>query len=181
MQFTPTIIDGVLEVSIEWHRDERGGFGRIFCAEEFARRGLFSTPAQCSFSSNIRRGTVRGFHLQAKPHAEAKLVQCVAGRLFDVALDLRSGSPTYGKHQAVELSPESGRMLFIPEGCAHAFQTLEDATSIVYYISVPYQPESGRGVLWNDPDIGVAWPLVDAFVGERDRRLPRLTEVEPLG
>ena len=181
MQFTPTIIDGVLEVSIEWHRDERGGFGRIFCAEEFARRGLFSTPAQCSFSSNVRRGTIRGFHLQTQPYAEAKLVQCVAGRLFDVALDLRPNSPTYGKHHAVELSPESGRMLFIPEGCAHAFQTLEDATSIVYYISVPFQPDSGRGVFWNDPAIGVKWPLKEAVIGERDREWPRLTEFEQLG
>jgi dTDP-4-dehydrorhamnose 3,5-epimerase len=175
MRFEATKIAGVLEVSIDWHRDERGGFGRIFDAGDFADRGL-PKLVQCSISTNARRGTVRGFHLQAKPHEEAKLVQCVAGRMLDVALDVRPGSPTYGKYHAVELSPESGRMLFIPEGCAHAFQTLEDATSLVYFISAPYEPESGHGVLWNDPAIGVAWPIKEAIIGERDRTLPRLED-----
>lgn len=179
MRFDATGIEGVLEVSIEWHRDERGGFGRSFSADEFAAHGLAS-PVQCSISTNARRGTVRGFHLQAKPHAEAKLVQCVAGRTLDVALDLRPNSATYGKHHGVELSAESGRMLFIPENCAHAFQTLEDATSLVYYISARYVSDSGRGVLWNDPAIGVDWPIKDAIVGERDRQLPRLEDFRPL-
>jgi dTDP-4-dehydrorhamnose 3,5-epimerase len=179
MRFTKTAIDGVVEVTIDWRRDERGGFGRVFCTEEFAEHGLTSHLAQCSVSSNLRRGTVRGFHLQAKPDAEAKLVQCVAGRLFDVALDLRPGSATYGKHHATELSPESGRMLFIPEGCGHAFQTLEDATSLIYYISSPYRPESARGVAWDDPAIGVTWPVEDAILSERDRTLPRLKDFQP--
>src|SRR5262245_52485939 len=176
MRFAATAIEGVLEVSIEWHRDERGGFGRVFCAEEFAQRGLFSRPAQCSISSNLRRGTVRGFHLQAKPHQEAKLVQCAAGRMIDVALDLRPESATYGRYHAATLSAETGLMLFIPEGCAHAFQTLEDATSVVYTISTPYHPESSRGVLWNDPAVGVVWPIKEAIVSERDSQLPRLKD-----
>lgn len=179
MRFNRTAIEGVVEVAIDWHRDERGGFGRVFCAEEFAVHGLIVNFAQCSISSNLRRGTVRGFHLQGAPYAEAKLVHCVAGRLFDVALDLRPESATYGKHHVAELSPESGRMLFIPEGCAHAFQTLEDATSLVYYISLPYHPECASGVAWDDSAIGVAWPVKDAILSERDRSLPRLEDFRP--
>jgi dTDP-4-dehydrorhamnose 3,5-epimerase len=176
MRFITTRIDGVMEVGIEWHGDERGRFGRSFCASEFAEHGLTSKLSQCNVSSNIRRGTVRGFHFQTWPHEEAKLVQCVAGRLFDVALDVRPGSSTFGKYHAVELSAEAGQMLFIPEGCAHAFQTLEDATSLAYYISTPYHLESGRGVAWDDPAIGVPWPVRDAIVSDRDRRLPRLAD-----
>ena len=175
MRFDATAIEGVLEVSIEWHREERGGFGRTFDANDFAAYGL-AKLVQCSVSTNVKRGTVRGFHLQVRPHEEVKLVQCVAGRLLDVALDLRPNSATYGKHHAVELTAESGRMLLIPEGCAHAFQTLEDATSLVYYISAPYKPDSGRGVLWNDPAIGVVWPIKDAILSERDCKLPRLED-----
>lgn len=175
MRFDQTAIDGVLEVSIEWHRDERGGFGRTFDVSDFTGYGL-GHLIQCSVSTNVRRGTVRGFHLQGKPHQEAKLVQCVSGRMLDVALDLRPSSKTYGRFHAAELSPDSGRMLLIPEGCAHAFQTLEDGTGLVYYISAPYAPDSGRGVLWNDPAIGVVWPIKDAIVGERDRTLPRLKD-----
>jgi len=179
MLFSPTPIDGVVEIAIDWHRDDRGGFGRVFCADEFAQHGLAANLAQCSISSNPRRGTVRGFHLQAAPHAEAKLVHCVAGRLLDVALDLRPGSVTYGRFHATELSVKTGQMLFIPQGCAHAFQTLEDATSLVYYISAPYDPDSARGVAWDDPAIGVAWPIKHAILSERDRGLPRLKDFRP--
>ncbi len=122
---------------------------------------------------------MRGFHLQAEPHAEAKLVHCIAGRLFDVALDLRPGSPTYGRHHAVELSAASERMLYVPEGCAHAFQTLEEATALIYYISVPYRPENARGVVWDDPALGIRWPLRDVILSKRDRQLPRLENFRP--
>ena len=181
MRFTRTAIAGVLEVEIDWHEDERGRFGRTFCADTFASQGLTSNLSQCSLSSNLRRGTVRGFHLQDTPHEEAKLVHCVSGRLFDVALDLRTGSATYGRYHAAELSAAEGRMLFIPEGCAHGFQTLEDATSVVYYISVPYRPESVLGVAWNDPAIGVVWPVAEAIVSERDGSLPALAAFPGLG
>jgi dTDP-4-dehydrorhamnose 3,5-epimerase len=179
MQFARTSIEGVAEVSIDWQRDDRGAFGRTFCADEFARQGLFSRLAQCSVSSNARRGTVRGFHLQIKPHQEIKLVQCVAGRMLDVALDLRKNSKTFGRCHAVELSAASGRMLLIPEGCAHAFQTLEDATSVLYYMSSSHAPDSARGVRWNDPAIGVAWPIDEVIVSDRDRELPHLKEFHP--
>lgn len=175
MRFTETQIQGVVEVTVDWHRDERGGFGRTFDADQFAAFG-FGGSLQCSISTNTKRGTVRGFHLQNKPHEEVKLVQCAAGRLFDVALDLRPQSQTYGKHHAAEFSAETGRMLIIPQGCAHAFQTLEDETAILYYISTAYAPESANGVLWNDPALAVGWPIADAIVGERDRKLPRLAD-----
>jgi dTDP-4-dehydrorhamnose 3,5-epimerase len=178
LRFVETTIAGVFEITIEWHRDERGAFGRFFCAEEFAVHGLPTHFPQCSISSSARRGTVRGFHFQAAPHQEAKLVQCVAGRALDVALDLRQGSPTYGRHHAIELSSASGRMLFIPEGCAHAFQTLEDATALAYAISAPYQADDTRGVAWDDPAIGVNWPITDGVIlSDADRRWPRLTEL----
>jgi dTDP-4-dehydrorhamnose 3,5-epimerase len=178
MRFRTTSIAGVVEVEAEWHRDERGAFGRLFCEREFADFGLNPRLAQCSLSTNPVRGTVRGFHLQRPPHAEAKLVQCVAGRIYDVALDLRPGSPTHGRFHAVELSRDAGLMLYIPEGCAHAFQTLEDDSAILYYISQSYAPQAAAGIRWDDPAIGVPWPLAEvAVVSVRDRSLPLLADL----
>ena len=180
MQFHPTPISGVVEISIDWQRDSRGTFGRTFCRQEFAAHGLNRELAQCSVSRNSSARTVRGFHLQAKPHQEAKLVQCIAGRLFDVALDLRTSSPTYGHHHAVDLSGANGKMLYIPEGCAHGFQTLENDTAIIYYISTFYQPASFSGVRWSDPTLDVKWPFADgAIVSERDQALPLLADYAP--
>ena len=177
MIFATTPIQGVVEVTIESARDERGSFGRIFCRQAFASNGLSSTLEQCSVSTSARRGTVRGFHLQAAPHAEAKLVQCIRGRLFDVTLDLRPGSPTYGAHHAVELLADQPCVLYIPEGCAHAFQTLADDTRVLYYISAAYDPDSVRGVRWDDPELGIAWPIRrDIVISRRDRDLPTLAE-----
>lgn len=175
MQFRPTSLAGVVEISIDWDRDARGAFGRSFCRREFAEHGLNPGLAQCSVSRNSHARTVRGFHLQFKPHREAKLVHCVTGRLFDVVLDLRAGSPTYGRHHEVELSAADGPMLYIPEGCAHGFQTLEDNTSLIYYISTFYEPVALRGVRWNDPALGVRWPFTDGVtVSERDQTWPLL-------
>ena len=180
MKFQPTPLAGVVEISIDWQHDPRGAFGRTFCREEFSAHQLNPELAQCSVSRNMSARTVRGFHLQAKPHEEAKLVHCISGRLFDVALDLRAGSPTYGRHHAVELSSANAKMLYIPEGCAHGFQTLENETAIMYYISTFYQPASARGVRWNDPALGVKWPFADgAIVNERDQTLPLLANYVP--
>jgi len=176
MRFYSTPIAGVVEVSTEWHEDERGTFGRIFCAREFAAHGLDPELAQCSLSSNPHKGTLRGFHIQAAPHAEDKLIHCIAGRVFDVALDLRPDSATYGRHHAIELAGEEGRMLYIPKGCAHGFQTLEDASSLIYYISTSYEPAFARGVRWNDPEIGIRWPLEVSLMSTRDRELPTLRD-----
>ena len=182
MKFYPTPIADVVEVQVDWHRDERGSFGRVFCRRKFVRHGLNAEFVQCNFSSNPRSGTLRGFHLQLKPHLEAKLVQCVSGRIYDVALDLRPGSATYGLYHAVELVAGEGRMLYLPEGCAHAYQTLEDQSSIVYHVSAYYERTAECGVRWNDPSVGVPWPLAaTAIVSERDRALPLLAELGASG
>jgi len=180
MIFTPTALSGAYIIELQKLQDDRGFFARGYCSQEFAAHGLNPDLFQCSVSQNSAARTVRGFHLQATPHEEAKLVHCIDGRIFDVALDLRAGSPTYGRHHAVELSAANGKMLYIPEGCAHGFQTLENDTAIMYYISTFYEPASSRGVRWNDPALKVAWPFVDgAILNERDQALPLLADYAP--
>ncbi len=169
MKFTPTKIAGVWIVDMERHEDERGWFARAWCAEEFRKHGLNPRLAQCSVSFNRRRGTLRGMHYQAAPHEEAKLVRCLRGALWDVALDLRPSSATFRQWVGVELTPENGRGLYLPEGCAHGFQTIAEDTELLYHISECWQAESGRGVRWNDPAFGIEWPLpTAAILSERD-------------
>ena len=173
MKFTLTKIAGVWLVEMERHADERGWFARTWCVEEFTRHGLNPRLAQCSASFNRRRGTLRGMHYQAAPHEEAKLVRCVRGAMFDVALDLRPGSATFKQWVGVELSPDNGRALYVPEGCAHGFQTLADDTEVLYQISAPWHPDSARGVRWNDPAFGIEWySPKDAILNERDKSYP---------
>jgi dTDP-4-dehydrorhamnose 3,5-epimerase len=155
---SPTLIPGVALIEPERLSDNRGYFARTYSATEFRERGLDPAIAQCSTSFNVRAGTLRGMHYQADPHAEAKLVRCVRGSVFDVALDLRPESPTYLKWYSIELSEENGLGLFIPPGCAHGFQTLRAASEVYYQISVPYEPAAARGVRWNDPAFGIQWP-----------------------
>lgn len=172
MKFLPAAIGGAYWVELEPHADERGFFARTWCAEELAARGLVAALAQCSVSYNRRRGTLRGMHWQAKPHEEAKLVACPRGAAWDVMLDLREGSPTWGRWDAAELSARNRRMAYLPPGVAHGFQTLEDETDVLYYISTPYQPASARGARFDDPRFAIAWPLPDPIVSERDRAFP---------
>jgi len=175
MKFTPTKIPGVWIVELERHADERGWFARTWCAEEFRQHGLNPNLSQCSASFNRRRGTLRGMHWQAAPHEEAKLVRCVRGAMFDVALDVRPGSATFKQWVGLELTPENGRSLYVPEGCAHGFQTLADDTEVFYQIVGDYHPASGRGVRWNDPAFSIAWPNVAEVVcSERDASYPAL-------
>lgn len=172
MKFTPTKLAGVWLVDMERREDERGWFARTWCAEEFAAHGLPTGFSQCSTSFNRRRGTLRGMHYQIAPHAEAKLVRCVRGAMFDVALDLRPESATFKQWVAAELTAENGRGLFIPEGCAHGFQTLADDTEVFYQIAGAYHPVSGRGVRWDDPAFGIRWPSPhDACLSPRDSTL----------
>ena len=156
---------------IEWDRveDERGFFARTWCREEFGARGLSVDLAQMSISMNWRKGTLRGMHVQEAPHEETKVVRCSRGAIYDVLLDLRRDSMTFGRWQAVELSAANGRMLFVPPGCAHGFQTLEDASEVTYLISEFYHPESARGVRWNDPAFAIEWPLPISVMSSRDR------------
>ena len=172
MIFTETGIDGVWTVTPERAEDGRGFFARTWCEREFADRGLAEHWAQCSLSFNARRGTLRGLHYQREPHAEAKLVRCTAGALYDVVLDLRPESSTYLKHLAVELSASSRLMMYVHEGCAHGFQTLQDDTEVFYQISASYSPEHAAGVRWDDPAFGISWPYPDAIMSDRDRAYP---------
>jgi dTDP-4-dehydrorhamnose 3,5-epimerase len=172
MIFTPTPIPGTFVVEPELLEDERGFFARCFCAEEFAARGLNPRVVQCSTSFTARRGALRGLHYQRTPHAEAKLVRCTAGALYDVAVDLRPESPTFQRHFAVELSARNRRMLYVPEGVAHGFQTLADETEALYQMSAPFAPDAAAGVRWDDRAFGIAWPLAVTVISERDRSYP---------
>lgn len=169
MTFSETRLAGTFVIEIERHEDERGYFARTFGADEFARAGLNPLTAQCSTSFNRIAGTVRGMHFQASPHAECKLVRCTRGAIYDVAVDLRDGSPTYCEWFGIELTPDNDRMLYIPEGFAHGFQTLEDRTEVAYQISHEYVPSHARGVRWDDPAFGIDWPRDVTVISERDR------------
>lgn len=173
--FTETRLRGAFVIEPEHHADERGYFARTYCRREFERHGLNPDVVQASLSYNAKRGTVRGMHYQQPPHEEAKLIRCVRGALYDVAIDLRPDSPTCGQWAAVELRAQAGspsRMFYIPEGFAHGFQTLEDHTEILYQMSAFYAPDAGRGARWNDPAFAIEWPLPVSVISERDRTYP---------
>lgn len=172
MRFVPTQLEGVFVIQQERHADERGFFARTWCARELQERGLEPGLAQCSVSFNHRRGTLRGLHYQAPPFAEVKLVRCTRGALFDVAVDLRPDSASFGRWVGVELTADDGQSLYIPRGFAHGFLTLEDSTEIFYSISAPYSPEAARGVRWNDPLFGIAWPRPVEVIAPRDHGYP---------
>jgi dTDP-4-dehydrorhamnose 3,5-epimerase len=158
--------------------DERGFFSRVFCTDTFLQHGLRTDYAQWSVSFNKRCGTLRGLHFQAPPQEEIKLVSCTRGAVFDVAVDLRSGSPSRGKWAAVELSADNRSMLYIPAGFAHGFQTLTDDAEVRYHISERYRPEAARGVRWDDPDLAIAWPKSEErVISSRDQTLPRLRDL----
>ncbi len=172
MKFTETPLGGAYLVEPEPHRDERGFFARTWCRSEFESQGLNPNLAQCSVSFNSRRGTLRGLHYQAAPHEEAKLVRCVRGSIYDLIVDVRPGSPTFKRWFAAELSAANMRMLYVPEGFAHGFQTLEDDTEVFYQISEFYRPEASRGIRWDDPAFDFRWPAAERTMSERDRLFP---------
>lgn len=169
MRFNKTTIKGLYIIEPERLEDERGFFARTFCQKEFEAHGLNTRLVQCSISYNKRMGTLRGMHYQVAPMAEAKLVRCTGGAIYDVIIDLRPGSLTYFQWVAVELNAENRKMLYIPEGFAHGFQTLEDNTEVFYQISEFYAPEYARGVRWDDPAFGIEWPLPVKIISEKDR------------
>jgi dTDP-4-dehydrorhamnose 3,5-epimerase len=171
-----TELRGVFDVIDEPTSDERGSFARIWSGDELRRAGIEHDCAQLSISRSARAGTIRGLHLAAAPHEEAKLVRCVRGSIFDVAVDVRPGSPTFGAFVARELSSASGRALFIPRGFAHGLQTLEDDTDVLYAIDTPFVASAARAIRYDDPTIGVRWPLPPTVVSERDANAPTLDE-----
>ena len=172
MIFEPTALPGVFLVRAEPQEDMRGVFARTFCAEEFRAQGLDPRVAQVSTSSTRQRGTVRGLHWQAAPWGESKLVRCVRGAVFDVAVDLRRDSPALCRWVAFELNASGRDALYLPEGVAHGYQSLEDDVELHYQMSAPYHPEAARGVRWNDPAFGIAWPIPDPILSERDATYP---------
>ena len=179
MIFVALPLPGAFRIELERQEDGRGFFARTFSAEEFAARGLVTVFAQCSVSYNHRRGTLRGLHYQAPPHAEAKLIRCTAGALYDVIVDVRPGSPTFGRWFGVELSATNRTMVYAPEGFAHGFQTLADETEIYYEISAPYVPEAARGICWDDADLAIAWPpAAERIISDLDLALPSLHELD---
>ena len=183
MRFSETKLKGAYVIDVEPAGDERGLFGRSFCKYEFSRHSLKTDVAQCNVSFNWRKGTLRGMHFQLPPREEAKLVRCTRGRIYDVIVDLRAGSPTYCQWLGVELGRGSTGhgsrltadhgMLYIPEGFAHGFQTLEDDSEVFYQMFEFYAPEYASGVRWDDPAFGIIWPLPDPIMSERDRAYPR--------
>lgn len=175
MKFTETVLPGAFVIDIEVIQDERGFFARRWSRPEFEEYGLNANIAQCSVSFNQKRGTLRGLHYQTKPHEEAKLVWCISGAIHDVILDLRPISSTYKKWIAVDLTAANRKMLYVPEGFAHGYQTLEDDTEVSYQISESYQPEYAKGVRWNDPVFEIDWPLPDRIMSERDKNFPDFT------
>jgi dTDP-4-dehydrorhamnose 3,5-epimerase len=174
MQFLQTPLPGAWVVELELLGDERGWFARTFDAEEFRARGLNDAVVQCNASFNARSGTLRGMHYQAEPHGESKLVRCVRGAIFDVAVDLRPGSPTRCRWHGVELSAQNRRALYIPAGLAHGFQTLTDDCEVLYQMGHHYVPEAARGVRWDDPAFAIEWPQPPAerVISEKDRAYP---------
>ena len=174
MIFREQRIAGVYELVPEPAADERGFFARTYARDEFAERGIAFTVEQASVSYNPRRGTLRGMHLQLPPHEEAKLVRCLAGAVYDVVVDLRAGSPTRLRWCAVELTSARRNALYIPNGLAHGFVTLEDGCELEYLISAAYVPSAATGVRWDDPALGIEWPLQPAVISERDASYPNL-------
>jgi dTDP-4-dehydrorhamnose 3,5-epimerase len=172
MIFTETKLQGAFIIDIDRIEDERGFFARTWCQREFEAHGFCTQLVQCNISFNKHKGTLRGMHYQAAPYAEAKLVRCTSGAIYDVIIDLRPDSPTFKRWVAVELRAANRRMLFIPEGFAHGFQTLADDTEVFYQMSQFYAPEYARGVRWDDPAFGVSWPAEKRIISERDRSFP---------
>jgi dTDP-4-dehydrorhamnose 3,5-epimerase len=178
MIFKELELRGAFVIEPEPLEDERGFFARTFCAAEFAARGLRPTIAQCSVSYNRRRGTLRGLHYQAAPHEEAKLVRCTHGAVYDVIVDIRPDSATFRRWAGIELSAENRRMVYVPEGFAHGFQTLVDETEVLYQISTAYVPQAARGIRWDDPDLAIAWPPAAArVISARDLGLPAFADL----
>lgn len=172
MTFHETKIPGVFEIYLEPQYDQRGFFARAWCEKEFEKNGMNPRLIQCNVSFSARKGTLRGMHYQAPPFAEAKLLRCTKGSIYDVVLDLRVQSPTFKQWVAIVLTAENRSMAYVPEGCAHGFLTLEDETEVFYQMSQFHNAESARGVRWDDPAFQIAWPGKVEVISERDRSYP---------
>jgi len=177
MKFTATDIKGVAIIDLELRSDDRGFFARSFCQDEFTDHGLLPMVAQCNISHNHRAGTLRGMHYQLEPATEAKLVRCISGAIIDQIVDLRPESPTYLQHVSVELSASNRRSLYVPPMFGHGYQTLVDDAEVLYQVSERYTPGQERGLRYNDPALGLRWPLDVTAISEKDNSWPLLEDV----
>jgi dTDP-4-dehydrorhamnose 3,5-epimerase len=173
MKFTPTPLAGAWVIDIERHADDRGFFARTFCTDEFSTRGITFTAVQCNISHNARQGTLRGMHFQKPPYEEPKLVSCAAGAVYDVVIDIRPTSPTYAQWFGVELSAANHAMVFIPGGFAHGFIALTDNADVAYMMGARYSESAASGIRFDDPAIGIVWPIVPTIISDRDRAYSR--------
>jgi dTDP-4-dehydrorhamnose 3,5-epimerase len=179
MIFLRTSLPGVWLIELELREDERGFLARTYCEEEFHDHALNTRWPQCNLTLTRKRGMLRGLHYQADPKREIKLIRCAVGAIYDVLVDIRPDSPTFGHWEAFELTGANRRSLYVPGGLAHGFQCLQDHCEVFYQMSEFYDPGLARGIRWNDPDVGIRWPLPGHELSEKDRRLPLLAEVFP--
>jgi dTDP-4-dehydrorhamnose 3,5-epimerase len=178
MNFLQTLIPGAFIIGVDKRSDARGFFARAWCEEEFRSRGLETAFVQANIGYSSKRGTLRGLHLQSPPHGEAKLVRCTRGAIHDVIVDLRPESPSYLRWVAAELSDENRRMMYVPTGCAHGYQTLADDTEVFYSVTAAYEPGAEVGIRYDDPVLGIEWPIEASIVSEKDLGWAAFTPTE---
>jgi len=174
MKFSKTSLPGVWLIELELHQDERGFLARTYCEKEFADHGLNTRWLQCNLTLTKKHGMIRGLHFQADPKPEIKLIRCAAGAVFDVVVDVRRDSPAFSRSEGFELTGENRHTLYVPGGIAHGFQCLTDNCEVFYQMSEAYFPELAHGIRWNDPQVGIKWPIANPMLSERDKNLPLL-------
>ena len=172
MIFQQTPLEGAFLIDLETHGDDRGFFARAFCRREFTAQGLIGDFVQVNMSASARRGTLRGMHYQLPPHAETKLLRCLRGEVWDVILDLRRDSTTFGRSYGVALSDSNRRAIYVPKGFAHGFMSLTDQVEVLYFVDEYYAPEHERGIRWNDAAFGIEWPIELEVISDKDRGHP---------
>ena len=175
MKFAKASLPGVWIIDVELHEDERGFLARTYCESEFTAHGLNTRWPQCNLTLTRTRGMIRGLHYQGEPKPEIKLIRCAAGAVFDVVVDVRRDSSSFGRWEGFELTAQNRRLLYVPEGFAHGFQCLTENCELFYQMSEFYAPELARGLRWNDPEIAIQWPIADPLLSARDRGLPLLS------
>ena len=178
MTFSPTKLAGIWLINLDLREDERGFLARTYCDQEFAAHRLNTRWPQCNLTLTKQRGMIRGMHFQADPRPEIKLIRCAVGAIFDVLVDVRCDSPTFGKWEGFELTAQNRRMLYVPGGFAHGFQCLTDNCEMFYQMSEVYVPELARGLRFNDPSVAINWPIANPALSERDHKLPLLADVK---
>jgi dTDP-4-dehydrorhamnose 3,5-epimerase len=177
VKFHQTSLPGLWLIELDMREDERGFLARTYCENEFAEHALNTRWPQCNLTLTKKRGMIRGMHFQAEPKPEIKLIRCSAGAIFDVLVDVRRDSPTFGRWEGFELNAQNRRTLYVPGGFAHGFQCLTDNCEVFYQMSEFYFPELARGLRWNDPQVGIKWPLPNPILSERDKALPLLVDI----